>query len=56
MLLIPDFDTSEEMLAALKKLRAQEPALYKKLLSASPAYVQLRKELFPTGKNLSLSL
>ncbi len=52
LLVIPDFDTSEEMLEALKKLRIQEPNLTRKLISALPAYVQLRKELFPTGENL----
>ena len=52
LLLIPDFDSSIEMLNALRKLKSDEPNLYKKLISNSSKYVQLRKELFPTGKNL----
>lgn len=51
---IPDFDTSVEMLNALKKLKVYELSLFKKLMSDKPEYVQLRKELFPTGKNLNL--
>lgn len=50
---IPDFDTSEEILVALKKLKKHEPALYRKLNSDTPAYVQLRNELFPTKYNLN---
>ena len=50
---IPDFDTSDEILAALKKLKRYEPTLYRKLISNASAYVQLRNELFPTGHNLS---
>lgn len=50
MLCIPDFDTSEEILAALRQL----PTKYKnKLLSADDRYVQLRAELFSTNHNLS---
>lgn len=52
LLTIPDFDTSDEIHQAIKKLRIQEPGLYKKLISDKPEYVQLRNELFPTGYNL----
>lgn len=52
LLVVPDFDTSEEMLAALRKLKMQEPNLTKKLMSKQQNYVQLRNELFPTGENL----
>lgn len=51
---IPDFDTSKEMLDALKLLKFNEPNLFKKLLSNKLEYVQLREELFPTGYNLNL--
>lgn len=51
---IPDFDTSDEVANAIKKLKFREPNLYKKLISSKPEYIQLRKELFPTGKNLKL--
>ena len=51
---IPDFDTSPEILTALKKLKKYEPKLYNKLMSTNSKYIQLRKELFPTGYNLSL--
>lgn len=54
ILSIPDFDTSKEILTALKCLKIQEPNLYKKLISNKPQYIQLRKELFPTEKNLNL--
>lgn len=50
---IPDFDTSEEMLIALRRLRSEERTLFRKLLSDAPTYVQLRAELFPSGTNLS---
>ena len=49
---IPDFDTSDEIYCALKTLKEREPKLYRKLISNSPEYVQLRKELFPTEYNL----
>lgn len=49
---IPDFDTSEEIHQALKRLKTEEKNLYKKLVSDKPEYVQLRNELFPTGINL----
>ena len=52
ILTIPDFDTSQEMLDAIGRLRREQPGLYRKLLSEKPEYIQLRKELFPTGKNL----
>lgn len=54
ILTVPDFDTSEEMLQALKKLKQEEPKIFKKLLSNKPQYIQLRNELFPTGKNLTI--
>lgn len=50
---IPDFDTSDEILYALRELKRCEPNLYRKLISYAPAYVQLRNELFPTGHNLN---
>lgn len=53
ILSIPDFDTSNEMLNALKKLKKQKNGLYNKLISNKPEYIQLRAELFPTGENLS---
>lgn len=46
---IPDFDTSEEILDALCKL---PNSLWRKLNSTNSKYVQLRMELFPTGKNI----
>lgn len=52
VLQIPDFDTSNEIYAALCKLKANEPRLYKKLMSYDNRYRELRSELFPTGKNL----
>ena len=54
ILTIPDFDTSPEMLEALKKLKINEPTLYRKLISDKPEFIQLREELFPTGTNLGL--
>ncbi len=50
---IPDFDTSDEILEALRKLKRNEPSLYRKLISSAPEYVQLRNELFPTKHNLN---
>ncbi|MBR4857718.1 MAG: restriction endonuclease [Clostridia bacterium] len=52
LLNIPDFDTSPEILIALRRLKTNEPALFRKLKSSTPTYVQLRKELFPTETNL----
>ena len=49
---IPDFDKSIEIKKAVKKLKKEEPGLYKKLISDKPKYVQLRKELFPSGDNI----
>ena len=53
VLSIPDFDTSEEMLQALRRLKGEQGSLYRKLISDKPAYKQLRAELFPTGENLN---
>lgn len=53
ILSIPDFDTSDEMLVALRRLKTEEPGKYKKLISNKPAYVQLRAELFTNNINLS---
>ena len=50
---IPDFDTSKEILDALKKIKAENPNLIRKLLSDKPQYQQLRFELFNTNYNLS---
>lgn len=52
ILSVPDFDNSDEIRLALQKLKANEPKLIKKLLSNNNDFVELRKELFPTGKNL----
>lgn len=52
-LIIPDFDTSDEMLGALRLLRDNNHKLFSKLMSNSPEYVKLRQELFPTGANFS---
>lgn len=52
VLTIPDFDTSEEIYRVLKKLKENEPSLYRRLLSDKDKYIQLRKELFPTEYNL----
>lgn len=49
VLTIPDFDTSEKMLSILKRLNSSEKS---KLLSNEKQYIQLRRELFPTGANL----
>lgn len=53
MLIIPDFDTSDEMLLALRKLKTRNRNLFTKLMSNRPEYVQLRTELFPTGRNFN---
>ena len=53
MLIIPDFDTSDEMLVALRKLKDRNRSLFTKLMSNRPEYVQLRAELFPTGRNFN---
>lgn len=49
---IPDFDTSNEIKQAVELLRENDPKLYKKLMSDDPKYINLRQELFPSGKNL----
>ncbi len=53
ILAIPDFDTSDEMLDALRKLKHENYKLYSKLISNKPEYIQLRNELFTTGRNLN---
>nr|WP_315520644.1 restriction endonuclease [uncultured Campylobacter sp.] len=52
ILSIPDFDTSDEISKALHKLNEKCPKLIKKLISNQSDFVEIRKELFPTGKNL----
>lgn len=52
ILSVPDFDTSYKMKYALNKVKKRHPNLIKKLLSDDPNFVELRKEFFPTGKNL----
>ncbi len=52
ILSVPDFDTSEEMREVLLKIKQENPKLIKKLLSNESDFIELRKELFPTGKNL----
>lgn len=52
ILSVPDFDTSKEIRAALLKIKQNEPKLIKNLLSNKTEFVELRSELFPTGKNL----
>ncbi|EGM2780295.1 restriction endonuclease, partial [Campylobacter jejuni] len=49
---VPDFDISEEIKNALLKTKKNYPKLIQKLLSNKEEFVELRKELFPTGKNL----
>ena len=56
ILSVPDFDTSMEIKNALIKLKLENPKLIKKLLSDNPKFVELRKELFPTGANLKAIL
>ncbi len=53
ILTIPDFDTSDEMLVALKRLKSENIGRYRKLISDKPEYVQLRAELFTNNVNLS---
>ena len=55
VLSIPDFDTSPEILKALIRLIKEHKNLYAKLISSRPEYMQLRNELFPTGRNLLLA-
>lgn len=52
ILSVPDFDDSNEIRLALQKLKENEPSLIRNLLSNKDKFVELRKELFPTGKNL----
>ncbi|EMC9372889.1 restriction endonuclease [Campylobacter lari] len=52
ILSVPDFDTSEEIKKALLKTKRNHPKLIQRLLSDKEEFVELRKELFPTGKNL----
>ena len=52
ILSIPDFDTSDEILNALKKMKKNQPKLIKKLLSKIPEFIELKKELFPSNYNL----
>ncbi|WP_304346163.1 HpyAIV family type II restriction enzyme [Campylobacter showae] len=49
---VPDFDTSSEIKTALLKIKQEHPTLIKNLLSNKPEFVELRNELFPTGRNL----
>ena len=49
---VPDFDTSPEILKALRKISEEEPKLIKNLFSDKPEFIEIRNELFPTGKNL----
>lgn len=55
LLYIPDFDTSEEMCHALISLKENEPKSFNKLISNKVEFINLRKELFPTGENLRRS-
>ena len=52
ILTVPDFDTSPEILTALRRLKTENARLYSKLLSSRPEYIQLRAELFPSRENL----
>ncbi|MDL2346208.1 HpyAIV family type II restriction enzyme [Campylobacter hyointestinalis] len=52
ILSVPDFDTSDEILKALLKMKENEPKLIKNLLSNKTEFIELRKELFPNGCNL----
>ncbi len=49
---VPDFDISQEIHDALVRAQKEYPRLIQKLLSNKPQFVELRNELFPTGKNL----
>lgn len=53
ILTIPDFDTSDEMLVALKRLKKENAGKYRKLISDKPEYIQLRTELFTNNINLN---
>ncbi|MCX2682646.1 hypothetical protein OQH60_02060 [Campylobacter sp. MIT 21-1685] len=52
ILSVPDFDASDEIKSALLKIKRQEPKLIRSLLSNKADFIDLRNELFPTGKNL----
>ncbi|MBR8463561.1 restriction endonuclease [Campylobacter sp. faydin G-24] len=49
---VPDFDTSNEIKMALLEIKRRHPRIIKKLLSDNSDFVELRLELFPTGRNL----
>ncbi|RIY40308.1 HpyAIV family type II restriction enzyme, partial [Psittacicella hinzii] len=52
VLQLPDFDTSEIVKASIRRLKEEQPNLYKKLISNDPKdskYITLRSELFPSG-------
>lgn len=48
-LYIPNFDTSEEIFEAMKKISRSS---LNKLVSNTPSYLELRKTLFPSGFNI----
>lgn len=52
ILSVPDFDTSGEIKNALLKIKQNYPKLIRNLLSNKEEFIELRKELFTTGKNL----
>lgn len=52
ILSVPDFDMSEEIKNTLLKIKKNYPKLIKNLLSNKNEFIELRKELFPTGENL----
>ncbi|MCI6988592.1 MAG: restriction endonuclease [Campylobacter sp.] len=52
ILSVPDFDESDEIKNTLMQMQENESKLIKKLLSDKKEYVDLRNELFPSGKNL----
>ncbi|MBS4314141.1 HpyAIV family type II restriction enzyme [Campylobacter vulpis] len=52
ILSVPDFDISKEIKNALLKIKKTYPKLIKNLLSNKDEFIELRKEFFPTGKNL----
>ena len=43
---VPDFDTSPEILKALRKISEEEPKLIKNLFSDKPEFIEIRNELF----------
>lgn len=52
ILSVPDFDTSPEILKALRKISEEEPKLIKNLFSDKHEFVEIRNELFSDRKNL----